>query len=86
MGKIENFDGVKTVSVQINENFYMKPSTVKEIIEKLQQLPQDLPCYVRPKYWGTLKPYYDAPININGISEMEPIKFTEVKEHVTFLV
>ena len=64
----------------------MKPSTVKEIIEKLQQLPQDLPCYIRPKYYGTVTYLDDAPVNINGISEMEPIKFSEIKEHVTFLV
>jgi len=64
----------------------MKPSTVKEIIEKLQQLPEDLPCFVRPKYWGTLKSYCEAPIHINGISEMEPIKDSEIQEHVTFLV
>lgn len=64
----------------------MEAATVKEIIEQLQKLPQDLPCYIRPKYWGTLKPYYDAPININGITEMEPYEFGVNKEHVTFLV
>ena len=66
----------------------MKPSTVREIIEKLQKLPQDLPCYVRPKYHGTVRYVDDVPININGISEMEPSKSPEgVKEdHVTFLV
>lgn len=65
----------------------MKPATVKEIIEKLQQLPQDLPCYIRPKYYGIVKPYYDVPINVNGISEMEPLKDNNlIREHVTFLL
>lgn len=64
----------------------MKPSTVKEIIEKLQQLPQDLPCYIRPKYWGTLEWCDEAPININGISEMERSVLNDGEENVTFLV
>lgn len=61
-------------------------ATVEEIIKRLQELPQDLPCYFRPKYYGIVKPYHDVPINVNGISLMEPIKFSVVKEHVTFLV
>ena len=62
------------------------PSSVKEIIEKLQKLPQYLPCYIRPKYFGTIKPYYDVPINVKGISKMEPFEDGVNKEHITFLV
>lgn len=64
----------------------MQPSTVKDIIEKLQQLPQDLPCYIRPKYWGNLDWCDDAPINVNGIGEMEGSEYTNNTANVTFLV
>lgn len=63
----------------------MEPSTVKEIIEKLQQLPPDLPCYVRPKYYGNVEWWQDVPVNINGISQMERTVWTN-DENVTFLV
>lgn len=58
------------------------PSTVKELIEKLQQLPQDLPVYVRPKYTGILSWCDDASVNVNGVSVME----TDSGNNVTFLV
>ena len=67
-----------------------KPATVKEIIERLQQLPQDLPCYIRPKYYGRVEKYEDVPIHLNGISEMEANKNSGKcfvnEEHVTFLL
>ena len=49
----------------------MEPATVEEIIKRLQQLPQDLPCYFRPKYSGTIEPWECVSIMVNGISEME---------------
>ncbi len=61
----------------------MKKAKVKDIIKILQKLPQNLPCYVRPKYHGDLSWTDDCPINLNGISEMESKK---LKKHVTFLV
>jgi hypothetical protein len=50
----------------------MKPATVKEVIEQLEKLPQDLPCYFRPKYYGTVQYMDNVPINVNGIGEMHP--------------
>lgn len=49
-----------------------KPATVKEIIEQLQKLPQDLPCYFRPKYSGTVQYTDNVPVHLNGIGEMHP--------------
>lgn len=62
----------------------MKPATVAEIIEVLKLLPQDLPCYFRPKYFGDCKYTDMIPINLNGISIMEGGMNEEV-ENVTFL-
>jgi hypothetical protein len=50
----------------------MKPATVAEIIERLQNLPQDLPCYFRPKYFGDVDRTDVVPVNRNGISRMCP--------------
>ena len=63
----------------------MEAATVKEIIEKLQELQQDLPCYVRPKYFGTMTYVDSAPINLNGICEMEEFE-DGVSSNVTFLI
>ncbi len=58
----------------------MKPATVKEIIEALRKMPQNAPCYFRPKYFGDVKAYENVPINKHGISKMG-----ENGENVTFL-
>jgi hypothetical protein len=58
-------------------------STVGEVIEALEKLPQDLPCLVRPKYHGQMKAYEEAPVCVNGISEMHP---NDAPKNVTFLV
>ena len=50
----------------------MKPATVQEIIERLQKLPPDLPCFFRPKYHGNVKWTDNVPVNSKGISEMHP--------------
>jgi hypothetical protein len=62
------------------------PSTVKDIVEQLLKLPQDLPCYFRPKYYGNVLWCDDVPINTKGISIMEGSEYTDNKENVTFLV
>lgn len=49
-----------------------KASTVRELIEKLRAMPQDMPVYVRPKYHGSLDWYEDAPVHVNGVAEMHP--------------
>lgn len=59
-----------------------KPPTVAEVIKKLQELPQNLPVYLRSKYTGDVRWCDDHPININGISEMVN---TDLGKHVTFL-
>jgi len=59
-----------------------KPPTVKEVIDRLLQLPQDAPVYLRSKYTGETEPFTDYPVNINGISDMES---EELGKHVTFL-
>ena len=59
------------------------PSTVKDIIDMLLTLPQDLPCYVRPKYNGTIEYCDDVPINVFGIAEMHP---DNEPKNITFLV
>lgn len=58
----------------------MKPATVKEIMEALSKMPQNAPCYFRPKYFGDVKACESIPINKNGISKMK-----EKGENVTFL-
>lgn len=67
---------------------FMKPATVKEIIEELQKLPQDLPCFFRPKYHGTVKYHENVPVHRKGISEMHPdpkIYPDEPRKYVCFL-
>jgi hypothetical protein len=49
----------------------MKTATVEEIIEKLQKMPQDSPCFFRPKYYGTVEHTDSVPVNADGISQME---------------
>jgi len=65
----------------------MSIPTVAQVIIKLQTMPQELPCYFRPKYHGTVKGWEDVPVNLNGISDME--EYTINSEHqprrVTFL-
>lgn len=65
----------------------MKPATVKEIIEALQKLPQDLPCFFRPKYTGSVEPTDNIPVNLDGISEMHPNPkiYPDEQKHVCFL-
>lgn len=59
------------------------PSTVREIIAKLQMFPQHLPCYVRPKYHGTVNFCDDVSVVARQISEMHP---ENEPDNVTFLL
>lgn len=59
-----------------------KPATVKEIIDILSKLNPNSPCYFRPKYYGQVQQWEDVPVNLNGISPMEP---KGEPENVTFL-
>ena len=66
----------------------MKPATVKEIIEQLSSLQQDLPCFFRPKYHGTVEYTDNIPVNVNGIAEMHPdpeVCPHEPRKYVCFL-
>ncbi len=65
-----------------------RAATVAEIIAALQTMPQDYPCYVRPKYHGTIEYTDDVAINTNGISRMEPDQnvYPGKPCHVTFLL
>ena len=58
------------------------PSTVAELIEKLKKMPQNLPVYVRPKYFGTMEPYESVSVSINGVAEMHE----GTEKNVTILV
>ena len=60
----------------------MNPATVKEIIAILEKMPQDAPCYFRPKYSGGAKSWENIPVNKNGISEIHP---ENEEKNVTFL-
>lgn len=66
----------------------MNPATVKQIIEELQKLPPNLPCFFRPKYHGDVSYTDNVPINKNGIGEMHPdpqLYPDEPKKYVCFL-
>jgi hypothetical protein len=60
----------------------VKPAKVKDIIEALQKLPSDFPCYFRPKYHGDVNWCDDVPVKLNGICEMHP---DGKPKNVTFL-
>lgn len=62
----------------------IQPATVKELIEQLQKLPPDLPCYFRPKYYGPVGRTDEVPINFHGISLMEP-DIVDKRGYVCFL-
>lgn len=64
---------------------YTKPSNVRDVIEKLQRMPPDLPVYTRSKYTGDTDYTKDYPVNINGISRMEAEDDGVQEEHVTIL-
>ena len=66
----------------------MKTYTVKEVMEALSKLPQDLPCFVRPKYHGDIKYFEDVPVNANSICEMHPKRgiYPDAVDHVCFLL
>ena len=59
-------------------------ATVAEIITKLQSLPQDLPCYFRPKYYGDVSAFEEVATNLHGIGPMTPPN-SEVPDRVVFL-
>lgn len=59
----------------------MNPATVKEVIEILKTMPQELPCYFRPKYFGDVEPWESVPVNKNGITKMEE----DGEKNITFL-
>lgn len=64
-------------------NISKKASTVGEFIAALQKLPPNLPMYVRSKYSGEVDWTLDYPINVKGLSEMEPGEVGE--EHACIL-
>ena len=51
---------------------YGDPPTVAEVIERLQEMPQHLRCYFRPKYHGAMDYVDEIPLHYLGICEMEP--------------
>lgn len=57
--------------------------TVGELIKRLQELPPDLPVFVRPKYHGDLKWCDDAIVKTTGVCEMHP---KDGPKNVTILV
>jgi hypothetical protein len=59
-------------------------ATVAEIITKLHSLPQDLPCYFRPKYHGDVSHFEEVPVDLCGITPMVPPN-SEVLDRVVFL-
>ena len=64
-----------------------EPATVKEIIEQLKKLPQDMPCFFRPKYHGTVEYTDNVPVRKNGICEMhpDPKVYPDKQKYVCFL-
>ena len=66
----------------VSTHEYGDPPTVAEVIEKLQNMPQHLRCYFRPKYHGSMTHVDEIPIHYKGISKMEPVG---KPQQVTFL-
>lgn len=64
------------------DKYKTTPATVQEVIDALEKLPRDFPCYFRPKYHGDVRWCDDVPVNLNGISEMHP---DDKPKNVTFL-
>jgi len=64
----------KNVSQQclVSTHKYGDPPTVAEVIERLQEMPQHLRCYFRPKYHGAMDYVDEIPLHYLGICEMEP--------------
>ena len=58
-------------------------TTVADIIKVLQKMRQDVPVFVRPKYYGNVECWEDVPVNVNGISSMVD---KDGRYNVTFLV
>jgi hypothetical protein len=50
----------------------MEFSTVGEFIKELSKLDPSLPLYIRSKYTREVDYTKDYPVNIKGLSEMEP--------------
>lgn len=68
------------------ESFKKTVPTVAEVIAKLQKLPQDLPCYFRPKYHGDVSAFEEVTVNLHGIGPMTPPNgLSEVPDRVVFL-
>ena len=75
--------------MNINEIIPTKISTVAEVIAALSELPQDLPCFFRPKYSGPVEYTQNVGIMAHNISEMHPNKNlypNEPEKYVCFLV
>lgn len=51
---------------------HMNEATVATLIEKLNQMPKDLPVLVRPKYHGDLEWWDETPVILTGVNEMHP--------------
>ena len=73
MNTQENSDDVGIDAQRlVSTHKYGDPPTVAEVIEKLQDMPQDLRCYFRPKYHGKMEHVDEIPLHYLGICEMEP--------------
>ena len=55
----------------VSTHKYGDPPTVAEVIERLQEMPQHLRCYFRPKYHGSLDFTDEIPLHYYGICEQE---------------
>ncbi len=56
----------------VSKHNYGDPPTVAEVIERLQQMPQELRCFFRPKYHGNMSFTDEIPLHYHGICLMEP--------------
>jgi len=56
----------------VSTHKYGDPPTVAEVIARLQEMPQHLRCYFRPKYHGAMDYVDEIPLHLLGICETEP--------------
>lgn len=68
---VSDYGGID-VQRLVSTHKYGDPPTVSEVIEKLQEMPQHLRCYFRPKYHGAMDYVDEIPLHYHGICEMEP--------------
>jgi hypothetical protein len=73
-GRQRKFEKVIDFFINIPIIAFMKnrPATVRQLIKKLETMPQDFPVYVRPKYHGDLAWCASVSVKLYGVSEMHP--------------